>query len=325
MPAGRPAQHRREGDGRRRHGSRLIRRARPVGGRGTEVEVHLDPCATRIDGARECAAARADRGCGARGDVARVVGVREEVLRAGRAVGEEEERRAHGIRLAGGAVRVGRVRRAGRGDRRAQVCRTSASGAGGRVELEDRRRCAALEVAGEHASLPSDVLLPGDVRRGAGERDVGPRRVVQRVGDRLSGIERLEVVAADEARDEDGVAVAADRLGPHHPGNGHATGGQRTGRDARILGVGGAVPVQGTRALLRRALRTRAERVRRARRVQHVRLPLRAAADHDPVEAAVRKSRREPPWPRTRARSRCRSGRGSARTRRPTARRRSAR
>ena len=78
--------------------------------------------------------------------------------------------------------------------------RMSASAApAGRVELEG----IALEVPDERLQRPADVLDPGDVGRVAREGDVGARGVVDDRRDRLAVVDQLEVVAADQARDED--------------------------------------------------------------------------------------------------------------------------
>ena len=149
-----------------------------------------------------------------------------------------------------------RVRGAGRRDRRSQVgrARTGVDDARRCVELEDGSGCATLEVPGEGAVLPADVLLPADVRRVPRERDVGSCRVVQGVRDRLARVEQLEVVASDEARHEDRV-VDADLLGPGDPRHRRSSGSQRPGGDARVLGVDGGVLVERACAFLDRASR----------------------------------------------------------------------
>src|SRR5207244_5658277 len=101
-------------------------------------------------------------------DIARRVGPAEELLRAGRARGEEEERGPDRTALTGRAVLVGRVRGARRRDRRAlrrlDVGECGGSDAGRRVEPEDRRGGPALEVADEREEAVAHLLLPRDVR-----------------------------------------------------------------------------------------------------------------------------------------------------------------
>src|SRR5207302_4455529 len=108
----------------------------------------------------------------------------------------------------------------------------------GRIVLETRRGVSTLDVADEGEEAPLDLLLPRDVGDVAGERDVGPARVVGPVRDGLAGLEELEVIAADEPRDEDRVPSLADVLLPHHPWNGRLTRSQSAGGDAWVLGVG---------------------------------------------------------------------------------------
>src|SRR5947207_859693 len=92
---------------------RLWRGARAEGGRRTEVEVDAGARAARVGGAVECCARRRRVTRRERLDVARRERLGEELLRAGCAGGEEEERRADRTALAGGTVRVERVRGAG--------------------------------------------------------------------------------------------------------------------------------------------------------------------------------------------------------------------
>src|SRR5439155_213547 len=104
--------------------------------------------------------------------------------------------------------------------------------------------------------------------------------------DVLAGVEGLEVIAANEPRNEDRMRSVAGFLLPHHPRNGRLTGRQGTGGDARVQGVGESVEVQRARVLVLGRRCTRAEFVR-ARIIEDVR-PRGAAADRDPLEAAVR-------------------------------------
>src|SRR5207247_8320513 len=153
----------------------------------------------------------------------------------------------------------------------------------GRVVLEARRGLSTLEVAYEGEEAPLDLLLPRDVGDVAGERDVGPARIVGPVRDGLAGVEELEVIAADEPRNEDRMPSATDVLLPHHPRNRRLTRSQAAGGDARVLGVGKSVGGQRARVLALVRLGAGAE-VMHARAVEDVRLPLGAAPDRDPLE-----------------------------------------
>src|SRR5439155_19249995 len=129
-------------------------------------------------------------------------------------------------------------------------------------------------------------LLPGDVRHVAGERDVGSRRVVHGVRDRLTGVEELEVIAADQSRDEDGVLALAELLLPDHPRHGRAAGLERAGGDARVPGVAASLGVERARVLGGLGLAAVAEAVH-ARGVEDVGLAGRSGPARDPTEAAA--------------------------------------
>ena len=88
--------------------------------------------------------------------------------------------------------------------------------------------------------LPARVgLVPRDVRRVAGERDVRARRVEPGVRDRLPVVEQVEVIAGRvEARDEHRVQTAVGRaLIPRDPRRRRLAGDHRAGRDLRVLGA----------------------------------------------------------------------------------------
>src|SRR6266566_7150966 len=183
-----------------------IGRGRAMGRGRAELEVGLDGRAARVDRAVESGLGVADVGRRERRHLARRVCLREELLRARAPGGIEEEGCSGRPALACGAVRIGRVRGAARRDRRPQwvrhVAEAGVRDASRRIELEQRGARAALEVADEGHLLPRDFFLPGNVRDVPGERDVGTGRVVHRIRDRLSAVEELEVVPADEPRDE---------------------------------------------------------------------------------------------------------------------------
>ena len=194
--------------------------------------------------------------------------------------------------LAGRAVGVGRVRRAAGGDRRAQrigdVGERRLGDPAGRVELEDRRAAPPSKWPTKVSRLIPDLLLPRDVGHVAGERDVGPGGVVDRVRDGLAAVEELEVIAADQPRHEDRRACRRRCPPPTRPrARSVPPGVSVPGRDARVLGVVPRDLVQRARVLGRLRLGAGAEAVRRAGRVEDVRLAGRAVADGDPLEAAV--------------------------------------
>src|SRR5262245_11918578 len=79
-----------------------------------------------------------------------------------------------------------------------------------------------VEVADEATGRPADGCRPGDVERVAEERDVWLARVLIVGRDGVAAVEQLEVVAADQPRDEDRVPAAADVLGERGPRHGRA-------------------------------------------------------------------------------------------------------
>src|SRR4029077_11130432 len=155
-----------------------------------------------------------------------------------------------------------------RSSERVHVAQARIRDTGRRVEREDRRGGAALEVSDEGRLRPGDRLLPGDVEHVAGERDVGPGRVVLRVRDRLAGVEELEVIA-HQPRDEDGVVALAELLLPDHPRYGRAARPERAGGNARVLRVAADDRVERARVLGVLARGAAAEPVR-ARDVEDV-------------------------------------------------------
>src|SRR5262249_37572636 len=148
------------------HAERLGRGAGAEGRRRTEVEVDAGARAARVGEAVERCARRGWIARRERPDVARRERLGEELLRPRRAGREEEERRADRAALAGGTVRVERVRRAGGGDGRAlrvrDVRERRRVDPGRRVVFEAGNSLSPLEVADEGEETPVDLLLPRD-------------------------------------------------------------------------------------------------------------------------------------------------------------------
>ena len=198
----------------------------------------------------------------------------------------QEERLRRRAALAGGAVGGERVGRAARRDRRAQSSAGRRAIPPGVSSWNARRPPSKCPTTVCACRRPTSV--PADVRRVAGERDVRARRVVDAVSEtgwppltssKWSPPTRRETkiawlplpVSSDQATHGDGRRRPGSACRPRRAGPRRLAGGgvQACTRPRRRLSLGAG-----------------AEAVR-AGRVERVRLAGGAAADRDPVEAAV--------------------------------------